>query len=162
MRRLLSHVSLAGGIFVGAVLWVTGCGASGNAVTAEAPAAAQRPQGEAALSNTDPCAMRMHDLAGRLLLYWFHRQQLPETLEQLAEVEGEPPLPPLVCPETGTAYLYNPGGIYLAERNIYVLVYDPTSAHAGWRWTITAAEPDEAGTLVAKVVAMPERVFAFR
>lgn len=116
----------------------------------------------APITNTDPCAMRLHDLAGRLALYWGFRGRLPDTLDELAEIESTMPMPELVCPQTGTAYLYNPGGIYLPETENYILVYDPAPVHAGLRWAIIAKEPDETGVFVAKVVPVPERVFSFR
>ena len=131
-----------------------------------ATAAATSQPAEAAggdLSNTDPCATRLHDLSGLLLLYFDRHNALPQTLADLDELEAFGlKSPPAVCPKTGTPYLYNPGGIYLADTNQYVLVYDAAPVHAGFRWAILGKEPTATQGPVFKVIPLPERFFALR
>jgi hypothetical protein len=61
-----------------------------------------------------------------------------------------------------TPYLYNPTGIFLAERNTYLVVYDPQPSHQGHRWAVTVEHPQPGVPLVTKVVALPESFFALR
>lgn len=144
-----------------AALLLTGCGAAPEEATtrsASADGADARP-----ISSTDPCAMRLHDLSGDLLLFYFTHGRLPDELSELAELPGAATdTAALTCPESDAGYIYNPNGILLAEQGTYVVLYDPAPVHAGMRWAITVREPDEGGTLIAKVVALPERFFALR
>ena len=115
------------------------------------------------LSNTDPCAARLHDLAGQLLLFYRFRGRLPDALDQLKDLDfAGLDTPPLICPKTNIPYVYNPSGIYLPETKTYVIVYDNGPYHAGFRWAITVREPGDDGVLVTKVVPLPERFFALR
>ena len=114
-----------------------------------------------AISNTDPCAMRLHDICGALLLYYQQNHTLPKRLDDLANsplLEGQDAL---VCPVSKQPYLYNPVGITTAETRARIICYDPTPAHAGYRWAISIIEPEENGPLVTKVIGLPESHFTF-
>ena len=121
-----------------------------------------RQTGAPAISNTDPCAMRLHDICGALLLYYQQNHTLPKSLDELANsplLEGSQAL---VCPVSKQPYLYNPVGITNAESRARLICYDPTPAHAGCRWAITITEPaQENGPLVTKVIGLPESHFTF-
>ena len=104
--------------------------------------------------------MRLHDLSGTLLLFYFNNLRLPADLEELARVADE-----LTCPASGLPYAYNPTGIRLAEQgrpDRYVVLYDASPAHANLRQAIIVREPDDAGTITSDVQALPERFFTLR
>ena len=65
---------------------------------------------KAASANTDPCAMRLHDVCGPLLLYYATNRALPAKLEQLSEVSGFESVKNFTCPASGKPYVYNPAG----------------------------------------------------
>src|SRR5438132_638782 len=50
------------------------------------------------VSNTDPCAMRLHDLCAPLLLYYGMNHSLPPRLEDLRQVTGFAEDVVLTCP----------------------------------------------------------------
>jgi hypothetical protein len=127
--------------------------------TRPAPAA----QTVAPITNTDPCAMRLHDLCGPLLLYFAANRQLPARLEQLQQVPGlEHVAAELRCPVSDLPYVYNPAGWLLPEKQQRVIIYDRTPAHDGMRWAIIIEEPQEGQPLITKVIAMPESRFTFQ
>jgi hypothetical protein len=122
---------------------------------------AKNNQGVNALSNTDPCASRLHDICEPLLLYYLKNHQLPARLEELRELPGFETIE-LTCPVSRQAYLYNPIGITTAENRARIICYDPTPAHAGCRWAISIIEPEaDNGPLVTKVIGLPESHFTF-
>jgi hypothetical protein len=105
--------------------------------------------------NTDPCAMRMHDICAPMLLYFGRYQQLPDQVDELAQVPGVD-VPELVCPVSGQKYIYNPHGPSGANPGTRIILYDATPAHAGHRWGIEIREPSPGQALVAKVVLVPD------
>jgi hypothetical protein len=106
-------------------------------------------------SNTDPCAMRMHDICAPLLLYFGRYQQLPEHIDELAQVPGVE-VPELVCPVSKQKYIYNPNGPTGPNPGTRIILYDATPAHAGHRWGIEVREPAPGQAFVTKVVLVPE------
>lgn len=114
-------------------------------------------------SNLDPCAMRLHDVVGGLLLYYFHYQRLPATLGDLNATPGVEQQVPLACPTSNEPYVYSLDGIQLPEQNARIIVHDATPAHyGGYRWAIRLEDPREDRPLVARVVALPETFFTFK
>jgi len=105
-------------------------------------------------SNTDPCAMRLHDLCAPLLLFYARYQQLPTKIDELAQVPGVS-VPELACPASGAKYVYNLNGPSGRDAGTRIILYDATPAHAGHRWGIEVREPTPGQALVAKVVVMP-------
>ncbi len=110
----------------------------------------------------DPCAERLHDLCGQLLLYHSLHGRFPQSLEELPAGEGKQstqPAPP-VCPVSRLAYVYAPEGLRLPGRSGLLLVYDAQASHSGMRWGIMTAAADAAkGPAVLKVVLLPEELF---
>lgn len=135
----------------------------GAADSAAAPPArpSQVPPSNAA--NLDPCAVRLHDVAGALLLYYFTNRRLPETLDEINTFPGAEEQIPLTCPASGQPYVYSPDGILLAEQRARVIIYDPTPAHyGGHRWAIRMEEPGDNQPMVTRVIALPESFFLLR
>ena len=115
------------------------------------------------ISNTDACAMRLHDICGALLLYYFNHFELPESLADLEPISEDQPLPPMICPVTQVPYIYSIDGIYLPERDSWIILYDPAPAHSRMRWAVTVQQPpDETEMLITKVIALPESFFVLR
>jgi hypothetical protein len=151
MSRLVCTFAIAG-----LMLCFAGCGATtpGRAARASSPSAtSQRAAGVPNL-NTDPCATRLHDLCGPLLLYYKEHQHLPPALADLAQTPGFSEIGELACPQSHQAYVYVPNGLSIPGVPGTVVVYDPLPSHAGWRWAITVVPGP--GPLVTKVIALPK------
>jgi len=115
----------------------------------------------AQISNTDPCAMRLHDICEPLLLYYVMNHKLPDRLEDLRQMPDSANLE-LTCPVSHKKYLYNPVGLLDTESKSRVILYDPAPSHSGMRWAVSIIEPQqENGPLVTKVIALPESHFTF-
>ena len=110
-------------------------------------------------SNTDPCATRLHEAAGAMLLYFATHQDLPPTLEQLKKAPGIEGAGDMTCPVSHKPYVYNPAGIPTGEEGVVIVLFDPEPSHSGMRWAVTAAPPKGTAPMVAKVVAVPEARF---
>jgi hypothetical protein len=153
---------------------VAGCGSTADAsrrgggpvteVRGGVPGSRQQPRaGGGRLDNTDPCAMRLHDLSGALLGYYLYHQQLPSRLEELAQVPGFEGEVQLTCPVSNKPYVYNPVGVADANPIERVIIYDPEPSHMGMRWAIAIVEPKQEGqALVTKVLALPESNFSLQ
>jgi hypothetical protein len=114
------------------------------------------------ISNTDPCAMRMHDISGGFLLYYAKNQRLPQSLDELRELPGMEALPAMACPVSNKPYLYTPNGILMPERDARIILADPAPSHSRMRWVISVGEPKPNQPLLMRVVAMPESFFLLR
>lgn len=140
------------------MVWITAVSAAGCAQQSAGPAARKGPStgpsGVTPITNTDPCASRLHDLCGPLLLYYSAEGHLPERLDELAQVGGQ--AGPLVCPASGRPYVYNPNGLPGPEAGTRVIIYDPLPSHSGVRWGISIRAGGEGEPLIAKVIALPE------
>lgn len=150
---------LIGMIAVASIAWGTGCAPKSPA---SAGTASGDDSGKSSPLNTDPCAGALHDLSGALLLYYFHYQRLPDSLDELRRLPGVDQPLVLACPKSGVSYIYDPTGIYWPERAMRVIVYDPDNAHGSFRWAITVQEPQPGQPLVTRVVALPESFFLVR
>jgi hypothetical protein len=116
---------------------------------------------ENALSNTDPCAANLHDIAGAMLLYYLSYGDLPADVYELQSAPGQDEPLSFVCPVSRRPYVYRPDGFLLPEKNVRIVLFDASPAHAGVRWAISAEEPLEGEPLVMKVIVLPESIFRF-
>lgn len=105
--------------------------------------------------------MRLHDLAGMLLLHFATHQQLPATLDEMDSLPGLGGVQADRCPIHAMAYIYQPAGILLPERGERIIVFD-AKPHAHRRWAIRIQEPRAGHPLIAHVVSLPESFFAFQ
>ena len=145
-RRLGAIACLAGLLLYGCT---TGDGGA-------APADAQ----PADLTLSDPCAMRLHDLSGALLLYHASTGELPPTLEALRRVPNAiGPLETFECPVSSASYVYAPQGVSLLGRVPKVVLFDASPVHDGKRWAVEVLDSTPGSPLVTKVVAIPEETF---
>jgi hypothetical protein len=104
----------------------------------------------------DPCAERLHDLCGKLLLYHGIHSKLPGTLEELKAL-GSATLPPLVCPVSGKPYIYHPDGLAIRGWSGRLVLYDAMPSHSGMRWGVLVEDPGSGKTLTARVLLLPEQ-----
>jgi hypothetical protein len=106
----------------------------------------------------DPCAERLHDLSGRLLLYYSQHGRLPATLDALPPLDPANPTPP-VCPASGRPYVYAPAGVRVPDQPGRLVLYDAQAIHAGMRWGVFVDEAPDGARLTARVLFVPEDAF---
>jgi len=107
----------------------------------------------------DPCAERLHDLCGPLLLYRAVHGNLPDRLEDLRRVAGAGEDLRFECPASGQPYLYDKTGIAVPGQPGRIVVRDPLPSHSGIRWAIAMVGSDGRSDLQspnAGVVALRE------
>ena len=104
---------------------------------------------------SDPCAERLHDISGHLLMYHGLRKKLPAKLGDLKE-SGMGDLPPLKCPVSLRPYIYTPEGMKVGGRDEIMVVHDPAPSHSGMRWAILVAPPESGRTLTTRVILLTE------
>jgi hypothetical protein len=107
----------------------------------------------------DPCASRLHDICGALLLYYAVYHELPQKLDELPRLPGFEHVNDFSCPASKLPYVYNPVGILDLEKGTRVIIYDAAPSHKGTRSAITVVEPRGSEALVTKVVGLPESWF---
>jgi hypothetical protein len=110
---------------------------------------------------TDPCAVRLHDIGGAMLLYYAINKSLPARLEDISPLaDADAPLN-FTCPVSGLPYEYMPGGLILEGRRRRIVVCDPTPAHDGKRWCLFMANETRPGAAQSvEVLPLPEETFA--
>ena len=156
MRRSLSILVV---VVVGAIapLLTGGCAAPGKSASSSS---APPPLSEqAALSNTDPCALRLHDFCGPLLIYFGQNHDIPTDTDELKQIPGFADAGPFECPLSHKPYVYNPQGVATSNPALRMILYDPEPSHRGMRWAVAIQAPKEGQPLVAKVIAVPEAQF---
>lgn len=107
-------------------------------------------------ASLDPCADRLHEIGGQLLVYYAIHKELPGRLEDLNA--GRPPGERLsfVCPQNGKAYVYDPQGIEVEGVTGCVIVYDAEPIHTNMRWCLTFEEPCPGHRLASDVIRLPD------
>ena len=109
---------------------------------------------------TDPCAVRMHDLSGQVLLYYAVNKRLPGRVEELEAFADADTGFHADCPVSGRPYVYAPGGLQSsAGGDRYLILYDAVPAHGGLRWGVFVAPPREGQPPATWVILMSEEVF---
>jgi hypothetical protein len=119
-----------------------------------APPATRRPSVE-----IDPCAERLHDVCGQMLLYYSSHRALPKTLRELKAAGGQPSAP-LQCPVSRKLYRYNPQGLDVADQPGKLVLYDPEPCHCGMRWGIFVIAPASGTLLTTRVILLPDEAIA--
>ena len=121
------------------LIWVLVC-LLGAACSPSPPVAPATPRAEdSLLILTDPCAVRLGDIADALLMYYSQNRQLPQKLEELQTAAGGKALLDFTCPVTGQPYVYVPTNLNGPGADRRVLVYDAQPNAKGRRWGIVAA-----------------------
>ncbi len=88
------------------------------------------------LADSDPCSMRLHDIAGLLLIYYAKHSELPQDLDQLQTVADATDSLDFTCPDTHQPYAYVSGGIRSPSINRQIILYDAVPHPNGVRWCI--------------------------
>ena len=108
---------------------------------------------------SDPCAQRMHDLSGLLLLYYAVNKALPENLQDMAsladmdvEFHGE-------CPASGKPYAYVPHAVPPGGSEQFLVLYDSVPAHNGLRWGVFITPPKDGRPAATRAILMSDDVF---
>lgn len=101
-----------------------------------------------------PCPSRLHDIAGSILLYCATHGKLPPDFATLKQA-GAASAPPLECPDSGAAYIYNPDGLEIPGQAGRIVLYDAKAVHDGRRWGLAVIEPDGSAPLDIRVVRLP-------
>lgn len=119
--------------------------------------AAQAPSKQVAAAhdpNLDPCAIRLHDLSGPLLLYYSSHLRFPDSLDDLKAMPGFSDIGPFVCPVSNQPYDYTPDGVPSPDDGWFIILADSTPAHDGLRWAVSIRKPELGGSLVTKVIIL--------
>lgn len=138
------------------VVLIAGCATDGK------PSSKHVDPISAPIINNDACASRLHDISGLFLMYLLENQDLPATIKQLEPYSRRMGVGEFVCPVSDEAYIYTPDGIFLAEQNARVILYDPRPTHSQMRWAIAIGAPTPDQPPRTKVVALPESFFLLR
>jgi hypothetical protein len=128
-----------------------------NIPDAPAPSPGQGPT--AAMTATDPCATRLHDLCGPLLHYYALNRRLPDELRELQGLAGADPALSFDCPVSARPYVYVPGGFPWGDKPGFIVLHDAEPSHSGFRWAVVVEEPRGNQPLLTRVVAVPEPLF---
>ncbi|MFA7236831.1 MAG: hypothetical protein WC058_08205 [Phycisphaeraceae bacterium] len=145
-----------------AAMMLVACESAPKGRSAAVQAAGQSNAEPRQLSNTDPCAMRLHDLCGSLLEYYADHGRLPGTLGELEPTAELNPVLMLTCPVSDKPYIYDPAGMDAGDGTGRIIVYDAEASHLGMRWAIKIGELRGGKPLVARVVGLPEGFFRER
>lgn len=108
---------------------------------------------------TEPCAARLQEISGQLLLYYVGKRKLPESLDELRSYADVDQTPDYTCPVSHQPYIYVPNGLEAPQAGRRVIVYDSTPVHENARWCITMVPAHGKQPLMMDVVKIPELVF---
>jgi hypothetical protein len=109
------------------------------------------------ITQSDPCATRMHDIAGVMLLYYAVNRQLPEKLAELQPI-ADAPLD-FTCPLSHLQYVYVPQGLRAEGKSKAIILHDAAASHAGTRWCMLMPNSLTQTSQSLEVVQLPESVF---
>jgi hypothetical protein len=106
---------------------------------------------------TDPCAERMHEIGGELLLFYATYHRLPDRLDELRSMPGSDPSLELSCPISHEAYVYLPTRLsWLKTQQGPVVLYDSRPVHEGMRWALIWQDTGSDDPQIMRVVAVPD------
>lgn len=105
----------------------------------------------------DPCAERLHDLSGKLLMHHAAHGEMPASLADLDSPGKVAARELRTCPVTHTEYRYDPTGRELPGHPGRLIVYDATPAHDSGRWAVLLIRGR--APLTTRVVWLPEDAF---
>jgi hypothetical protein len=140
-----------------------GCAAPKPPPDASAGAATSQPAlSETPDVNRDPCAQRLHDLSGMMLLHVALYDQLPPSLEALKQLPGADADLQTICPVSGQPYAYTPQGIEIPGVEYRIYAWDSVPAHGTYRWGIQLIPSIAGRPPYANVIPIPETSFRRR
>jgi hypothetical protein len=107
----------------------------------------------------DPCAARLQNIGGTLLLYYATNQQMPRALEELKPLADFDQPVELTCPVSKKPYTYSPNGLAASGKEKRIVVYDAEPSHQGSRWCLFMIPPRPGKALAIEVLEVPEGIF---
>ena len=123
------------------------CGCAKNAPPATRPSA---------VSISDPCAERLHEIAGLLLHYYAINGDLPVKLEDALKLSPESAAQSRACPVSREPYGYDPNGpVVESGGKGRIVVYDAKAVHDGNRWGIAVSVPRAGAPMTARILIVP-------
>jgi len=117
------------------------------------------PTNTALIPMLDPCAERLHDIAGTLLLYCAATGELPPDTAAIKRTGGEA-CPPLECPVSKEPYVYDPAGLSIPGQSGLLVLYDATPSHNGKRWGLIVGQAVRNKPLEVRVILLPDNAVA--
>lgn len=105
---------------------------------------------------TDPCAVRLDDINGALLLYYTLNKQLPENLEQIRPLADDGAALNFTCPLSQKPYTYLPVNPDVPVSEPCLILFDSTPAHRGLRWGILATPAKDKQPVTFTVIQLDE------
>lgn len=126
---------------------------------AAAPTEAASPGDPDVLATIEPCATRLHDVAGVMLLYYALHKRLPAELDELHAIADLDQALDFTCPASGRPYVYTPAGLRFPGKDERLVLYDVEAAHDGARWGVLAAPPKGERPAAMWAVRLPDEVF---
>ncbi len=145
-----------------AMILCGGCrstGASNPKPTASGAAPPAQPADANDITQTDPCAARLHEIAGAMLMYYAVNRRLPERLAELEPLADVDVTLNFTCPLSGLPYVYVPAGLRAAGRSKAIILHDAAASHGGVRWCVLMPDTSTSTGKALEVLAMPEGVF---
>ncbi len=119
---------------------------------------APTPEENGVAAATDPCALRMQDLCGAMLLYFTANKHLPDKLESLQRYADAGTTLTFTCPASGQPYIYNSTGLVAPGIRDTLILYDATAAHRGERWGIVMAPPATGKAVLMYVIPLSDKL----
>ncbi len=154
MRQTRSAIQLL--ILIALAAGAPGCRATGDPAASPTDTHLSSSQ----LPVADPCAERLHEVCGSLLLYYHLYKRLPEKLADLSAMDAIDKPIPLLCPASGKPYVYDRRGLELRGKPGRIIIYDPEPSHSDSRWAVNVQV--SGGSLIADVIDVPEQRFLQR
>jgi hypothetical protein len=112
-------------------------------------------------SAVEPCSEGLHSLCEPLLMYYLlHKNQFPDSIDDIKAITGPDPKYSYVCPVSGKPYVYNAAGLTWPDQPGRVVLYDPEPSHNGNRNAILVQPGAPGEPLITRVVSLPESRFA--
>lgn len=108
---------------------------------------------------SDPCASRLQDISGALLLYVAINKQLPPHLEDLQSMADVDTQLQFTCPVSGKPYLYIPDGLHAPAQAKEIVVADAEPSHHGKRWCVLMGKLEKGHASAMEVLEIPEATF---
>jgi hypothetical protein len=111
------------------------------------------------LLSTDPCASRLQDIGGTLLLYYSVNRHMPAKLEEIKPLADFDQDLQFTCPLSGKPYGYTPTGLAAVGKEKRIVVYDSEPSHNGKRWCVFMPPPRPGKAMSVEVLEVPEGLF---
>ena len=108
---------------------------------------------------SDPCAARLHAIAGAMLEYYAINKQLPKALDELTALKDLDEPIDLNCPASNLPYVYEPNGLEAPGGSKRIIVHDAAATHNGGRWCLLMAPLVPGAAPTMEVLLIPEPTF---